>query len=332
MNLHQIEAVCAVARQGFSISRAAEALGKSQSGLSRQLQLLEQEFGTIIFHRTRNKIAGLTPAGEKILRAMQRVTDDLKIVLQIGTEESETLTSEIRIATTHVYALYVLPVTVKAFSTRFPQVALTLQQTDLTQCKDLIKRGDADIGLITASVSDFMSDTIVNLPAYKLPRCVIVPVGHPLLKSKKITLELLARHPIIAYPVASTNRAVVADQFISAGLHPRIVCSATDSDVCKAYARIGMGIAIMAKATFDKTRDKGLVALNADHLFPPAVLNVVLKKDGYLNRSLRTFISILAPHIDDSMLERAVNGGKLDWNSLLKAAPIYDQCPITLPD
>lgn len=321
MNLQQIAAVCEVARRGMSISVAAEALGKSQSGLSRQLKFLEDELGTPIFHRTRNKVVGLTPAGEKILRIMQRVSDDLKIARRLGSDESENPSSEIRIATTHVYALYVLPLIVKTFSARFPQVSLTLQQTDLTQCRDLIRKGDADIGVIT--VSDAMSDAVVNIPAYRLPRCVIVPARHPLLAGGKITLEMLARYPIIAYPVSSTNRAVVADQFTAAGLHPRIVCSATDADVCKAYARIGMGIAIMAKATFDKTRDKGLVALDADHLFPPAVLNVVLKKSGYLSRSLRAFVSILAPHLNDVLLERAMNGEKLDWASLVKAAPVY---------
>lgn len=325
MNLQQIEAVCAIARRGFNISLAAEAMGKSQSGLSRQLKLLEQELGAAIFHRTRNKVVGLTPAGEKIARIMERVCEDLKLCQRIGAEESEDIASEIRIATTHVYALYVLPFTVRTFSGRFPQVALTLQQSDPAQCRDLIKRGDADIGIIT--VSDISSDAVVNIPAYKLPRCIIVPTGHPLLKSPHVTLEQLARHPIIAYPVSSTNRAVVSDQFMSAGLRPRIVCSATDADVCKAYARIGMGIAIMAKATFDKRRDTGLVALDADHLFPPAILNIVLKKNCYLSRSLRAFVSILAPHVDDALLERAVRGEMLDWNGLVKAAPVYARAP-----
>jgi LysR family transcriptional regulator, cys regulon transcriptional activator len=322
MNLQQIEAVCAIARRGLSVSIAAETLGKSQSGLSRQLKLLEREIGTPIFHRTRNKLVGLTPAGEKIVNVMQRIADELKLVYQLASEEAEDAPGELRVATTHAHALYVLPLAFQALRKRFPNLSPSLQQVDPVQCHEYIRRGDADIGVIT--VSDLPPNGVVTIPAYKLPRCVIVPAHHPLTKVRNVTLQHLARYSMISYPVASANRTVVTERFSAAGLHPQIVCTATDSDVCKAYARLGMGIVIMARAAYDPAVDKGLVAIDAAHLFPPAVVHVVMKKKAYLSRGMRAFVSILAPHIGEELLERAVNGEPLNQNELLKAAPVYE--------
>ena len=55
MNLQQIEALCGVVRNPFSITAAAEALNRSQPGLSRQIKEIEQELGIRVFSRTRKR-------------------------------------------------------------------------------------------------------------------------------------------------------------------------------------------------------------------------------------------------------------------------------------
>src|SRR5690348_10592997 len=126
MNLQQLEAICGIARNRYNMSAAAEVLGRSQSGLSRQIKELELELGAQIFVRTRNKVVGLTPQGERILRIGQRVLQDLKAMGQIAGETAPEASGEIRVATTHVHARYLLPGTIKAFTGRFPGLALTL--------------------------------------------------------------------------------------------------------------------------------------------------------------------------------------------------------------
>src|ERR1043166_9497705 len=108
MNIEQFEAICAIVRSGFNISRAAETVNKSQSGLSRQVKALETELGVQIFSRTRNKLMALTPHGERILQIGQRIMLDVRTVRQIGTEDSSETPGELRIATTHVHARYSL--------------------------------------------------------------------------------------------------------------------------------------------------------------------------------------------------------------------------------
>jgi DNA-binding transcriptional LysR family regulator len=95
-----------LARHRFNISAAAESLERSQSGLSRQVKEIEAELGVQIFLRTRNKVIGLTPQGERILRTAQRILQELRILEQMGGEESAQEDGELRVATTHVHARY----------------------------------------------------------------------------------------------------------------------------------------------------------------------------------------------------------------------------------
>lgn len=321
MYFEQLESVYTIARTRYSISLAAEALGCSQSALSRQLKELELELGVQVFVRTRNKVMGLTHEGEKVLAVAVRIRNAMKELRAIGQDTTEDSPGELRIATTHVYARYLLPSIIKRFIERLPSVSLTLQQSNPIECRAMIAAGDADIGLVTTGHTP--ADAVVTIPVYRLPRCIIAPVGHPLTRLKSITLAQLAKHPIIAYPLSFSGRSIVMQRFAAAGLTPRIVCSGTDADVCKAYVSTGMGIAILARAAFDARRDEGLVALKAEHLFPPGVLALVCRKNGYLSTSTAAFLNILAPHIRPGLVLRAMKGGVSDWDTLARAAPTY---------
>ena len=326
MNLQQIEAVCGIARNRYNLSATAEVLGRSQSALSRQIKELELELGVRLFVRTRNKVIALTPDGERILRIAQRVLRDLNTLGQIGSDASADEGGEIRIATTHVHARYLLPGTIKAFTERFPRIVLSLQQCDPVQCRDLIAAGEVDVGIIT--MSQRSSDPIVTIPAYRLPRCVIAPVGHALLREPKLTLEKLAEYPLIAYPSTFSGRSMVEEAFANVGLKPRIVCSATDADVCKAYVQVGMGVAVLARIAFDPNFDRGLTAMDAAHLFGPGILNVVFHKHGFLTRPLESFLALFAPHIKRSVIVKAMDGTDIDCAAMSRGAPDARSCRI----
>jgi LysR family transcriptional regulator, cys regulon transcriptional activator len=65
MKLHQLKYVHEVARQGLSISAAAEALHTSQPGVSKQIQMLEDELNLQIFQRNGKRLTGITEPGQQ---------------------------------------------------------------------------------------------------------------------------------------------------------------------------------------------------------------------------------------------------------------------------
>ena len=320
LTLEQIGAVAAIVRAGFNISAAAAALDRSQPTLSRQIQDLERVLGVRVFARTRNKVVGLTPKGEEILRIGQRMLRDAKNLAEVGRADAVEDSGELKIATTHLHARYLLPRVMKTFAARFPGVMLTLRQGDPLRCCELVGEGEADIGITT--VGEKNSADIVTIPAYRVERCVIAPRGHPLAREKNLTLKKIAAFPLVAYSAPYSGRRIVDEAFARAGLKPRIVCSAIDADVSKTYVEIGMGIAVLAAIAVDPARDRGLVAMDAGHLFKPSVLNLVVRRHAYLSRQALEFIRLFAPHIGAALIRKAVEGGELDRAQLVREAPL----------
>ncbi len=290
------------------MSAAAEILNRSQSGLSRQVKELESELGVRIFARTKNNIVGLTPQGEEILRIGQRILSDTENLRRVGSWTSSETESELRIATTHVHARYFLPRVLKSFSERFPGTLLTLQQRDPVDCCSAVAEGDVDIALTT--VDERLRHKIVAIPAYSLTSCVYVPKRHALLREKTLTLQKLTEFPFVAYSPAFAMRMSIDDTFAKAGLRPKIVCTATDADVCKAYVEAGMGIAILAKLAFDPVRDANLAVIDIASLFEPSIVCVAFRRNAYLSRSLYSFVSTWAPHLSQQAIRLSLEGTK----------------------
>src|SRR5690606_18286357 len=78
MTLQQLRYLCQIADSGFNITEAAKVLHTSQSGISRQVRLLEDELGSEILLREGNRIRGLTEPGGEILAACRRLLTDAK--------------------------------------------------------------------------------------------------------------------------------------------------------------------------------------------------------------------------------------------------------------
>ena len=76
MNLRQLRYLQGIAESGYNISRAAERLHTAQPGISRQIQLLEQELGVSLLLRRGNRIVGVTEAGGEVLEVAQRMLRD----------------------------------------------------------------------------------------------------------------------------------------------------------------------------------------------------------------------------------------------------------------
>ena len=82
---------------------------------------------------------------------------------------------------------------------------------------------------------------LVRLPCSSLPRSVVAKTGHPILAVQKLTLEAIAKYPVITYDPRYSGRWRVMQAFKKAGIAPNIILSAIDADVCKAYIALGLG-------------------------------------------------------------------------------------------
>jgi LysR family cys regulon transcriptional activator len=104
----------------------------------------------------------------------------------------------------------------------------------------------------------------------------------------------------------------VLNAFQNNRLSPKIAVSAVDTDVMKAYAAQGLGVAIMSKVAFDATADRPLRAIPVSHLFGKDTIYIGLRKYSHLRRRVMEFICLYAPKLTAAVVVAALNGRPLN--------------------
>jgi LysR family transcriptional regulator, cys regulon transcriptional activator len=304
MKLHQLKYVHEVARQGLSISAAAEALHTSQPGVSKQIQMLEDELNLQIFQRNGKRLTGITEPGRHIVKLAATVMLEMQNIKRVGDEFSKVETGTLTIATTHTQARYKLPTAIKQFIEQYPHVKLNIHQGNPSQVTAQVASGEADIGIATEAIS--LDDRLLCLPCYEWNRCLVVPKGHRLIDADPLTLSKIASFPLITYDFAFTGSTIVSKVFHDAGVMPNVVLTAIDADVIKTYVGLGLGVGLIANMAYDEERDKDLVRLDCSHLFPASTTYVGVRKDAFLRNYIYGFIELLAPKFDRKAVDEAL--------------------------
>lgn len=305
MKLQQLRYIWEVAHHDLNVSATAQSLYTSQPGISKQIRLLEDELGVEIFSRSGKHLTRITPAGEAILRTAGEILRKVESIKQVAQEFSNEKKGSLSIATTHTQARYALPKVIRTFIERYPDVSLHMNQGTPMQISEMAADGSVDFAIATEAL-DLFSDLIM-LPCYRWNRAIVVPKNHPLAQLSSLTLEDVAKHPIVTYVFGFTGRSRLDEAFMQRGLAPRVVFTATDADVIKTYVRLGLGIGIVAKMAYDPEEDSDLVALDASHLFGSSVTKIGFRRGTFLRGFMYEFIELFAPHLTREMVSEAFN-------------------------
>ncbi len=304
MNLQQFRFLREAARQKFSLTVAARALHTSQPGISKALIELEGELGVSILARQGKRILGLTPPGQQVLLAAERIMQEVDNLKKLARDFAGAPSGTLRIATTHTQARYVLPPVVQAFVQKYPQVRLKLLEANPPQIATMLTAGQADVGIATETLAEFPGLRCIDL--YQWQHVAVFPPQHPLAKFSatpgKLTLKDLARHPLVTYEAQFAGRGKIDAAFAAVGIEPSIVLEAIDADVIKTYVAAGLGVGIIAGVAVDHRRES-LTVLPCAHLFGQNTTRLAVKQGAYLRGFAYDFILMLAPSWTKAKLE-----------------------------
>ena len=305
MKLQQLRYIWEVAHHDLNVSATAQSLYTSQPGISKQIRMLEDELGVEIFSRSGKHLTRVTPAGEAILKVAGEILRKAEGIKQVAQEFCNEKKGNLSIATTHTQARYALPPVIGSFIEKYPDVALHMHQGTPMQIAELAADGTVDFAIATEAL-DLFSDLIM-MPCYKWNRTVVVPKSHPLAQISKISLEDVAKYPIVTYVFGFTGRSKLDEAFMERGLAPKVVFTAVDADVIKTYVRLGLGIGIIAKMSYNPETDSDLVSLDASHLFEPSITKIGFRRGTFLRGFMFDFIKLFAPHLTKEIVEEAIN-------------------------
>jgi len=315
MNLHQFRFVQEAARRNLNLTEAAKALHTSQPGVSKAIIELEEELGVDIFARHGKRLKRITEPGQHVLKSIEVILREVGNLKRIGEQYSAQDSGTLSIAATHTQARYVLPERVAALRAAYPKVNISLHQGAPDQVARMLIDEVAEIGIATESLAAYSE--LVTLPCYEWQHMLVLPVDHPLALQARITLEDVAKEPLITYHPSFTGRTKIDQAFAARKLEPRIALEAIDSDVIKTYVRLGLGVGIAAEmAVKDVQEDggkSGLVVRPAGQLFGINVARVAFKRSAYLRNFVYTFAELLSNRLNRQLIARAMDGHVEDY-------------------
>jgi len=304
MKLQQLRYIVEVQNNNLNVSATAESLFTSQPGISKQVRMLEDELGVQIFGRSGKHLTHVTDAGQEIIDIARKIMAQVESIKAVSREHNLPDQGKLNIATTHTQARYALPQVIQGFMRRFPNVSLHMHQGTPSQISDLAAKGEADFAIATESLH--LYNDLLMLPCYHWNRSVIVKHDHPLAQKGTITIEDIAKHPLVTYVFGFTGRSELDHAFNQAGLTPKIVFTATDADVIKTYVRLGVGIGVVASMAIDEEVDTDLVRIDASHLFEYSTTKIGFRRGNFLRGYMYDFIERFAPHLTKAVVEKAI--------------------------
>ena len=240
MDLRQLEIIRAIADSG-SFTAAGEKLHVSQSAISRQILLLEDELGEPVFHRIGRRIR-ITPAGESLLQLSHRVFQDLHDTVSGISDKRESLRGTMRLVGGMTVCLYAFPALLAEVRRTHPSLDLKITVGSAERSIAMLRSGAGDLGLLTLPVE---ASDLVSVPVLEEELLLITYPAHPLAQKQEITGADLNKQSFILFETGSITRRLVEELFTREHIEADIVMETENVEIIKAMVRHGLGISII---------------------------------------------------------------------------------------
>lgn len=255
MSINKYEVFWKVVELG-SLTKAAEVLGFTQSGISHTISSLESEFGFSLLVRNRSGVK-LTVNGEQVLQPIREIlkwNEQLKQAvadihgLEIGTITIGTFTS---------VSVHWLPGMIKQFQSEYPHIEFKLLEGSYLEIEQWIEGGVIDCGFISLPTREKFE----VFPLKKDRMLGIVSLEHPLSKEPFLSWAQMADEDFIVQKTGSDYdiRRVLE----KAGIKPKIKFSAGDDYAIMAMVEKGLGISILPELVL-KRQNHNITALELE--------------------------------------------------------------------
>jgi DNA-binding transcriptional LysR family regulator len=240
VDVRQLQVVRAVAETG-SFTAASRTLHVSQSAVSRQILLLEEELGEPLFLRLGRRVR-LTSAGESLLELSRRVLSDIRDTTDSIVEHHRTLKGTIHLGGGMTVCLHVFPQLLKEFRKRHSRVEIKLTTGGTPHLIERIRAGVVDAALLTLPIE---APDLAQVPVMREELLLVMPPSHKLARRRRVTPADLSDEPSVLFERGSSTRQVIDDMMLREHVRPRVVMETENAEILKALVSIGMGLTIL---------------------------------------------------------------------------------------
>jgi len=158
ISLKQLRYFDAVVRTGH-FGRAAEQCAVTQPALSMQIQEMEKDLGVALLERGRSGVIP-TEAGREIAGRAGRILSEVRDIVDFARRQSETLAGPLHFGVIPSVAPYLLPALLPLIRSKFPDLDLSLRETQTQHLLDELLEGGLDLLLLALPVEHAEVETM----------------------------------------------------------------------------------------------------------------------------------------------------------------------------
>lgn len=291
MEIRDIEYFSAVAEH-LHVGRAAEALGMSQSALSKCLRRIENAVGAKIVKRTPKGVE-LTGTGSAVLSHIHRLRTAHADIMREVADLSQGSAGHLRIGVSQGLPEQLLGAASGLLLNERQKVTLEVVVVKTDELMAALSKGKFDLAVSSAETA--LPSDLEQLHLLDDQFAVYASVEHPLASRKRVPLSDLTRE---RWTKSAANRFswdVLSRIFQANRLPPPVLALEANSAVIRFHAMAASGLLHFSSRPFIRRAATGfcVTELNVTGLAWTRHIHVIYRKGGYLSPVARRLIELL---------------------------------------
>jgi DNA-binding transcriptional LysR family regulator len=194
MDLKQLECFVSLANT-LNFTKSSALMYISQPALSRHITKLEEELGTILFHRDKRSVT-LTPFGQAFLEEAEKIIMHYNNGITLAKQAESGLFGSLKIGFHNFTLDDFLPSLITSFRSNYPDIGLILSGYSHSELSEAIRNGKVDF-VYTASNELPRISGITSKIIAKHSFCAVMHHNHPLAAKASINAGDLKNEPFI---------------------------------------------------------------------------------------------------------------------------------------
>jgi len=289
------------AAQKLSYTKAAEALFISQSAVSQNIKLLEEQLDVQLFVRS-GKGVKLTIEGEALYAHVEKAYNLLKSGEQYMDSIRSLSSGLVRIGASDTINKYFLLDPLKTFHEKHPNIRIKINNRPSPVSLRLVESGEIDLGVINLDPEKSYSDLkIVPLGSFR--NVFIAPIAWKNDLEGLRSANSLSDHALISLEEKSTTRRIFDRYLLDNGLELSPEFEFGSMDLIVEMTRIGMGIGFVAQAAAQSAIDAGEVfILDIKEPIPTVEIGLISNPKIPMNLAAKAFSETLLERISESYI------------------------------
>lgn len=293
MELRQLRYFTKIA-ETLSFSEAGRQLFVTQSTLSQQIKMLEEELGIALLVRNSRSVS-LTEAGRELLPYARRTIRDCELCVERINDLNNLSIGELNIGVTYSFSS-ILTETVVTFMKHYPHIHLNIVYKPMSELLELLAHRDVDFVLAFRPTQP--TEGVESHILFQNRLSVVADRNHPIAGKDSITLDELATYSL-ALPARGLQARNAFDA-MTAGHSPfRIMAEMNEVNILLKIVRRTSLVTVLAEDSIYGENDLKAIPIDIPDNEMTGCVHIL--KDTYHKKSMKEFIRMLT----ESLLVKA---------------------------